>query len=47
LSRKAVHNRVDKFSQGHSKIADDARSGAEVADTTVKETSTLRVSTRW
>jgi hypothetical protein len=25
LSRKAVHNSVDKFSQGHSKVADDAR----------------------
>jgi hypothetical protein len=35
-SRKAVHNWVEKFSQGHSKIADDARPGAEVAETTVK-----------
>jgi hypothetical protein len=25
LSRNAVHNRVDKFSQGRSKAADDAR----------------------
>jgi hypothetical protein len=36
LSRKAVHNRVEKFSEGRSKIADDARRGAEVAETTVK-----------
>jgi hypothetical protein len=25
LSRKAVHNWVEKFSQGRSKVADDAR----------------------
>jgi hypothetical protein len=25
LSRKAAHNWVDKFSQGRSKVADDAR----------------------
>jgi hypothetical protein len=36
LSRKAVHNYVEKFSQGLSKVADDARLGAEVAETTVK-----------
>jgi hypothetical protein len=36
LSRKAVHNWVEMFSQGRSKIADDARPGAEVAETTVK-----------
>jgi hypothetical protein len=36
LSRKAVHNWVEKFSQGRSKIADDARPGAEVAETTDK-----------
>jgi hypothetical protein len=35
LSRKAVHNWVEKFSQGRSKVADDVRPGAEVADTTV------------
>jgi hypothetical protein len=45
LSRKAVHNRVKKLSQGRSKVADDARPGAEVTDTTVKKTSMLRVST--
>jgi hypothetical protein len=45
LSRKAVHNRVEKFSQGHSKVAYDALQGAEVADT--KLTSMLRVSTHW
>jgi hypothetical protein len=36
LSRKAVHNRVKKFCQGCSKVTDDARPGAEVAETTVK-----------
>jgi hypothetical protein len=46
LSRKAVHKLVEEFSQGLSKVADDARPGAEVADTTVN-TSVLRVSTHW
>jgi hypothetical protein len=36
LSRKAVHNWVQKFSQGLTKVADDARPVAEVAETTVK-----------
>jgi hypothetical protein len=36
LSRKAVHNWVEKFSQGSSKVTDDAQSGVEVAETTVK-----------
>jgi hypothetical protein len=36
LSRKAFHNWVEKFSQGHSKVADDARTDAEMAETTVK-----------
>jgi hypothetical protein len=36
LSRKAVHNWVEKSSQGRSKVADDARQVAEVAETTVK-----------
>jgi hypothetical protein len=35
-SHKAVHNLVEKFSQGRSKVADDARPDAEVAETTVK-----------
>jgi hypothetical protein len=35
LSRKAVHSWVEKFSQGRSKVADDARPGAEVAETKV------------
>jgi transposase len=30
LSRKAVHNWVEKFYQGHSKVADDARPGRPV-----------------
>jgi hypothetical protein len=36
LSSKAVQNWVEKFSQGHSKVADNSRRGAEVAETTVK-----------
>jgi hypothetical protein len=36
LSRKAVHNWVEKFSQGCSKVADDARPGAGVVETTIK-----------
>jgi hypothetical protein len=36
LSRKEIHNWVEKFSQGRSKVADDARPSAEVAETTVK-----------
>jgi hypothetical protein len=36
LSRKAVEKWVKKFYQGRSKVADDARPGAEVAETTVK-----------
>jgi hypothetical protein len=32
---KAVHNWVEKFSQGHFKVT-DAQPGAEVAETTVK-----------
>jgi hypothetical protein len=34
--RKAVHSWVEKFSQGRSKITDDARQGAEMVETTVK-----------
>jgi hypothetical protein len=33
---KAVHNWGEKFSQGRSKVADDAQPGVEVAKTTVK-----------
>jgi hypothetical protein len=36
LSRKAVHNWVEKLSQGRSKVADDAGASAEVAETTVR-----------
>jgi hypothetical protein len=36
LSHKAVHNWVEKLSDGCSKVADDARPGAKVAETTVK-----------
>jgi hypothetical protein len=35
-ARKAVHNWNEKFSQGRFKVAVDARAGAEVAETTVK-----------
>jgi hypothetical protein len=40
LSRKAVHNWVEK-------AADDARPGAEFAETTVEKTSMLWISTHW
>jgi hypothetical protein len=36
LSRIAVHNWVEKFSDGRSKVADNARPGAEVAEATVR-----------
>jgi hypothetical protein len=47
LSRKAVHNWVEKFSQGGSIAAYDARPGAEVAEKTIKKISMLRVLTHW
>jgi hypothetical protein len=47
LPRKAVHNSVEKYLQGRSKDADDARSGAEVAQTTVKRISVLWILTHW
>jgi hypothetical protein len=40
LSRKAIHNWVEKFSQGRSKVADDARPGRPVE--TVIEATVLR-----
>jgi hypothetical protein len=36
LSRKAIHNWVEKFSQGRWEVAEDARQGAEVAEVTVE-----------
>jgi hypothetical protein len=36
FTRKAVHNWVEKFFQGRLIVADDARPGAEVVETTVK-----------
>jgi hypothetical protein len=36
LSHKVVHNWVKKFSQGRSKVTDEARPGVEVAETAVK-----------
>jgi hypothetical protein len=47
VSSKAVRDWVEKFSQERSKVVDDARSGAEVAETTVKRLHMLRVSTHW
>jgi hypothetical protein len=35
LSRRAVNNWVDKFSQGRSKVTDDVRPDAEVDETSV------------
>jgi hypothetical protein len=46
LSRKAVHNWVEKFSQARSKAADDAQVGAEMAERAVKGVM-LRVSNHW
>jgi hypothetical protein len=46
-SHTVVHNWFDKFSQRHLKVTDDDRLGAEVAETTVKKTSMLRVSRHW
>jgi hypothetical protein len=45
LSPKVVHNWMEKFFKGRLKDADDARPGAEVAETTVNKTAMLRVST--
>jgi hypothetical protein len=36
LSCKAVHNWAEKFSQGRSNVADDARLAAEVTETRVE-----------
>jgi hypothetical protein len=36
LSHKVVHNWIEKFSQGHSKVADDAQPGHPVEILTVK-----------
>jgi hypothetical protein len=44
LTCKAVHNWVEKFPQGLSKVEDVARPDAEVVDNSQK-TSTLLVST--
>jgi hypothetical protein len=44
MSHKAVHNWVKKFSQGHSKVADDAQPGwpVEIAtEATVKRVEEL------
>jgi hypothetical protein len=36
LLHKAVHNWVEKFSQGFSKVAEDAQFSVEVAETAVR-----------
>jgi hypothetical protein len=36
LSHKAIHNWVEKFPEGRSKVANDARPGAKVTETTAK-----------
>jgi hypothetical protein len=36
LSGKAVHSWIEKFSEGSSKVTDDAQPGAHVAETTVR-----------
>jgi hypothetical protein len=41
LTRKMVHNRIEKFSRGRSKVADDDRPGVAVAQTTVKKKKLL------
>jgi hypothetical protein len=37
VSRKAVHNWVEQFSQGRLKDEDDARRSAKVTETTAKD----------
>jgi hypothetical protein len=49
-NRGDVHNWVDKFSQVHSKVADDARLGRSVVITTqasVQRVEVFGVSTHW
>jgi hypothetical protein len=49
LSRKAVHNWVEKFSEGRSKVADDARPGPTfemVIEATVQRVEELIVADR-
>jgi transposase len=44
LSRKSVHNWIQKFSQGRSKVADDARPGRPVeiaTEATVRQVEEL------
>jgi hypothetical protein len=47
LSRKAVHNSVDKFSEGRSKVADDETEERKWLRQQLKKTPTLRGSTHW
>jgi hypothetical protein len=47
LSRNEVHNWVEKFSHGRSKVTDDSRPGAEVTETTKERLFLVLVSTYW
>jgi hypothetical protein len=47
LWRKAVHNWVDKFCKGRSKVADNVRPGAEVAETAVYAAGFITLVKRW
>jgi hypothetical protein len=47
FSRKAGHKCVEKFSEGRSKVADDARQGRPVENSIEAKTSMLRVSKHW
>jgi cell division FtsZ-interacting protein ZapD len=47
LSCTAVHNWIEKFSQGRSKVANHARTDRTVQNATGAKTSMLRVSTSW
>jgi hypothetical protein len=47
FSCKAVHNWVKKFSQGRSKVTDEAQPDCPVEIATEAKISVLRVSTHW
>jgi hypothetical protein len=47
LLHKATHSWVEKFSQGHSKVANDAQPGEEVAENSSQKTCVLWVSMHW
>jgi hypothetical protein len=47
LWHKSVHNWVEEFPQGRSKVADDARQGSPADIATEAKISMLRISTHW